>query len=81
MDSFSHVLDAFIARGDLAHIALALWACGATAFCFALLKALSVANRELAAAAREASQANRHVREFVRQLARFNRRNAAGQVD
>ena len=52
-------------------VALALWACGATAFCFALLRALSVANHQLAATAREVSAANRHVKEFVRQLCRL----------
>ncbi|MET0604908.1 MAG: hypothetical protein ABWZ80_00480 [Beijerinckiaceae bacterium] len=81
MDSVGHAIESFIARGDLAHLALALWACGATAFCFALLRALSIANHQLAATAREVSSANRHVKEFVRQLSNFNRRNAVANSD
>jgi hypothetical protein len=50
----------FTERGDLAHLALLLWAFAASAaFLFTL--------RELAAATRRFD-------EFVRQLARFNRR-------
>lgn len=47
-------------RGDLAHLALLLWASAASALVVALL-------RELAAA-------NRRFDDFVRELARFNRR-------
>ena len=47
-----------IARGDLAHLALFLWASGASAL-------LVFALRELAAA-------NRRFDDFVRELARFN---------
>ena len=49
-----------IARGDLAHLALFLWASGASAL-------LVFALRELAAA-------NRRFDDFVRELARFNTR-------
>ncbi len=80
MDSLTHALDAFIARGDLTHLALALWAFGATAFCFALLRALQAANRQIAASAREVTAANRHVKEFVRELSRFNRGNGAKEA-
>ena len=47
-------------RGDLAHLALFLWASGASAI-------LAFAFRELAAA-------NRRFEFFMRELARFNRR-------
>jgi len=50
----------FSARGDLAHLALFLWAAGASALAWALL-------RELAAAMRRFD-------DFVRELARFNER-------
>jgi hypothetical protein len=58
MDS---LIATFIERGDLAHLALFLWAAGASAL---LVHAL----RELAAAARRFD-------EFVRELARFNARH------
>ncbi|APF37028.1 hypothetical protein IMF23_15305 [Chelatococcus daeguensis] len=54
------VTDSIIARGDLAHLALFLWASGASAM-------LAIVLRELAAA-------NRRFDHFVRELARFNRR-------
>jgi hypothetical protein len=54
------VIDSVIMRGDLAHLALFLWAGVASA---ALLFAL----RELAAASRRFD-------DFVRELSRFNRR-------
>jgi hypothetical protein len=50
----------FIARGDLAHLALFLWAASATALSLFAL-------RELAAAMRRFD-------DFVRELARFNER-------
>ncbi|ABD87362.1 hypothetical protein [Rhodopseudomonas palustris] len=56
----SDLIDTFIARGDLAHLALLLWA-GAASF------ALWFALRELAAAARRFD-------DFVRELEAFNRR-------
>lgn len=50
----------FAERGDLAHLALFLWAAGAsTALIFTL---------------RENAAASRRFDEFVRELARFNRR-------
>ncbi len=52
------VLDALIARGDLSHLVLFLWAGGASAGAGYLL-------RELAAA-------NRRFDDFVRELHRFN---------
>lgn len=58
-------MDALIAtiteRGDLAHLALFLWAAGASALLVRVLK-------ELAAAARRFD-------DFVRELARFNARH------
>jgi hypothetical protein len=60
----SDLIRIFTERGDLAHLALLLWALAASAaFLFTL--------RELAAASRRFD-------EFVRQLSRFNRR-AKGQ--
>lgn len=58
MDS---LIATFTERGDLAHLALFLWAAGASALAAHALK-------ELAAAARRFD-------EFVRELARFNERN------
>ncbi|MBB5047818.1 hypothetical protein HNR60_002575 [Rhodopseudomonas rhenobacensis] len=56
----SELIDTFIARGDLAHLALLLWA-GAASF------ALWFVLRELAAASRRFD-------DFVRELEVFNRR-------
>ena len=58
MDS---IVQIFVERGDLAHLALFLWAAGASLL-------LAHALRELAAAARRYN-------EFVRELARFNARH------
>jgi len=58
----NELIEIFIARGDLAHLALFLWASAAS---FAALFAL----RELAAASRRFD-------DFVSQLAQFNRRAA-----
>jgi hypothetical protein len=55
------IVDSIAARGDLAHLALFLWAAGASA---ALMHAL----KELAASARRFD-------DFVRELARFNARH------
>ncbi|MCF2523017.1 hypothetical protein [Bradyrhizobium sp. G127] len=56
----SELIQVFTERGDLAHLALLLWALAASAaFLFTL--------RELAAASRRFD-------EFVRQLSRFNRK-------
>jgi hypothetical protein len=60
----SDLIDTFIARGDLAHLALFLWAMAASG---GLLFAL----RELAAASRRFD-------DFIRELSLFNRR-ASGQ--
>jgi hypothetical protein len=54
------VLQSFMERGDLAHLALVLWALSATALAWFAL-------RELAAAARRFD-------DFVRELAQFNER-------
>jgi hypothetical protein len=56
----SDLIETFTERGDLAHLALLLWALAAsTAFLFTL---------------RELAGATRRFDEFVRQLSRFNRR-------
>ena len=52
------ITSSFIARGDLAHLALLMWASGASGL-------LMWTMRELAAA-------NRRFDEFVRELQRFN---------
>ena len=57
MDS---ILRTFAERGDLAHLALFLWASGASALLFRALKELVAANKRFD--------------EFVRELARFNAR-------
>lgn len=56
----TEILDAVLERGDLAHLALFLWACAATAHAHVAL--------------RELSEATRRIDAFVRELARFNRR-------
>lgn len=56
----SDILDAVLERGDLAHLALFLWACVATA--------------QANMAMRELSEATRRIDAFVRELSRFNRR-------
>lgn len=55
MDTISR---AFVERGDLAHLALFLWATGASALAWRALKELVAANRRFD--------------DFVRELARFN---------
>jgi hypothetical protein len=54
----TELIDLFAARGDLAHVALLLWALSASAIAWFAL-------RELAAASRRFD-------DFVRELARFN---------
>jgi hypothetical protein len=55
MDS---ILRTFVERGDLAHLALFLWASGASALLWRALKELVAANKRFD--------------DFVRELARFN---------
>jgi hypothetical protein len=62
MNPLDQVADAIVARGDLAHLALFAWACGASAL-------VVLTMRDLAAA-------NRRFDEFVRELALFNRRQS-----
>jgi hypothetical protein len=52
------LLRIFSERGDLAHVALAMWAMSATALLLVALRALA--------------HATRRVEDFVRALARFN---------
>jgi hypothetical protein len=56
----SAILDAILQRGDLAHLALFLWAC--------------VASAQAHIATRELSESTRRLDAFVRELSRFNRR-------
>jgi hypothetical protein len=55
------VTESVIARGDLAHLALFVWASGASTLLVLTLRDLSAANRRFD--------------DFVRELALFNRRN------
>ena len=61
VSAFAPVAESFIARGDLAHLALFLWAVGASLLLLLTLRELASANRRFDA--------------FVRELARFNRRH------
>ena len=54
------ITTAILQRGDLAHLALFLWASGASALLLSTLRELAAANRRFDA--------------FVRELAHFNRR-------
>lgn len=56
----ARLVEAVASRGDLAHLALLAWALAATGFAFLLM--------------REAHSASRRFDDFVRELARFNRR-------
>ncbi|MET0968610.1 MAG: hypothetical protein ABWY18_05355 [Tardiphaga sp.] len=58
----SDLINVFTERGDLAHLALFLWA--------------SMASAAALFALRELAGASRRFDEFIRQLALFNRRNA-----
>jgi hypothetical protein len=62
MNFMSDLINVFTERGDLAHLALFLWA--------------SMASAAALFALRELAGASRRFDEFVRQLALFNRRTA-----
>ncbi|HUN11741.1 MAG TPA: hypothetical protein PLE50_05650 [Rhabdaerophilum sp.] len=55
------VTESILARGDLAHLALFLWASGASALLVHTFREIAAANRRFDA--------------FVRELARFNNRH------
>ena len=59
-DAVGDLLHAFAARGDLAHLALLLWALAASSAFVAVLRMLSAATRRFD--------------DFVRELALFNKR-------
>jgi hypothetical protein len=63
MLAFDRITDAVLERGDLAHLALFLWASGVSGFALMTLRALSAANRRFDV--------------FVRELALFNRRHGS----
>lgn len=65
MTVISELIDTFLTRGDLAHLALFLWA--------------SVASIAALFALRELAGASKRFDEFVRQLALFNRRVRRGR--
>ena len=60
MTTIDTLIAAVIARGDLAHLALFLWAGGASLLVLVVL--------------RDLAQSNQRFDDFVRELARFNRR-------
>ena len=62
MNIFDQITEAVIRRGDLAHLALFVWASGASALLVMTLRDLSTANRRFD--------------DFVRELAHFNRRHS-----
>ena len=57
------VLVSFIQRGDLAHLALFLWASGASSLLIWTSRELAAANRRFDAFVRELQRFNRHVGE------------------
>ncbi|WP_243367564.1 hypothetical protein [Microvirga solisilvae] len=61
MNIFDKVAEAVISRGDLAHLALFIWASGTSALLVMTLRDLFAANRRFD--------------EFVRELSLFNRRH------
>lgn len=62
MNIFDQIAEAVIRRGDLAHLALFVWASGASALLVMTLRDLFAANRRFDA--------------FVRELTLFNRRHS-----
>jgi hypothetical protein len=62
MNPLDPVAEAIVARGDLAHLALFAWACGASALVVLTMRDLATANRRFD--------------DFVRELALFNRRHS-----
>jgi ABC-type proline/glycine betaine transport system permease subunit len=62
MNIYDQIAEAVIRRGDLAHLALFVWASGASAL--------------LAMTLRDLFAANRRFDEFVRELSLFNRRHS-----
>jgi hypothetical protein len=63
MNVIAEIVHSVIARGDLAHLALALWAATEFAVLFLVLRELGAANRRFD--------------DFVRELSRFNGRYEA----
>jgi hypothetical protein len=60
------IAETVVARGDLAHLALFLWAGGASSLIILLVRELGAANRRFD--------------DFVRELARFNRRHSGEET-
>ena len=59
-ETMPDLIDTFVERGDLAHLALFLWASAASALAWFALRELTAGARRFA--------------DFVRELSRFNRR-------
>lgn len=73
MNAIEQAISELVRRGDIANIALVLWAVCMTIMAMLLLRALMLANRNLARAAADIADAQDHAREFVRELSAFNR--------
>jgi len=56
-----HAFDTILGRGDLAHLALFLWALGSSAAALMLFKELAAANRRFDAFVRELHHLNSHL--------------------
>lgn len=73
MNALEQGVSELVRRGDIADIALVLWALCMTVIAMLLLRALSLANRNLARAAEDIADAQDNARAFVRELSAFNR--------
>ncbi len=62
MTALDTIVGAVVAKGDLAHLALFLWASAASSLALLVLRDLSASNKRFD--------------DFVRELARFNRRHS-----
>ena len=65
-DKMPDLIRTFIERGDLAHLALVLWAGSATALLYLTLRALFAVSRR--------------IDDFVREISRFNERHVTGRT-
>ncbi|MEP4766396.1 MAG: hypothetical protein ABJY83_00725 [Roseibium sp.] len=59
------LIESVVHRGDLAHLALFLWAMTATGLGFVLVRELSLSNRRFADFVNEIARLNRHLAEFI----------------
>ncbi|MEP3430402.1 MAG: hypothetical protein ABJN98_17075 [Roseibium sp.] len=59
------LIESVVHRGDLAHLALFLWAMTATGLGFVLVRELSLSNRRFADFVNEIARLNRRLAEFI----------------